>query len=462
MRNRKGYQIIQPITNEERFSNYYCYYLFWVAVGYYLWKKILSITGYRFHPTDFELLHYYLKNKNLGREALVQAIAEVEDICGLEPWELPGHSNIHSGDQVWYFFYRPNYKYRNSTRIKRTTNEGYWKRTGNPRKVMARDLETEIGEKRTLVFYKGRVSDDNKNKTGWIIHEYELTATLPNQTTFILCKLKKKYGKAEVPCIEEGQSSHDLPPNLGNYIANNAIPAEAASCFTDQSDPNELLAQLESFNYHDGLEYQSTELWDSYLVGDVPTNEGSNLTFNFGNHVAENAIPNDQLKPSDEAPIQQEVPQDQSSTNEQDNNFGNLVPADETSNQHKLVVENDGSTMPSAIQNPIAAESGQMDLSNLGGASTDELFAELDALPEVQGNSIGQGFDDWVSLADIGNYLNIPNGSDNQSCTNEEKNPTATNGGCSLPFAGMMESPYPINPSRKRLRTDCERFGWDK
>lgn len=55
---------------------------------------------------------------------------------------------------------------------------------------MARDLETEIGEKRTLVFYKGRVSDDNKNKTGWIIHEYELTATLPNQVcSFYTCCL---------------------------------------------------------------------------------------------------------------------------------------------------------------------------------------------------------------------------------------------------------------------------------
>ncbi|OMP00593.1 No apical meristem (NAM) protein [Corchorus olitorius] len=89
MRNKKEYQKQIITNNEERFGNYYCYYLFWVAVGYYLWKKMLTITGYRFHPTDFELLHFYLHNKNLGRDSLVQAIAEVEDICGLEPWELP-------------------------------------------------------------------------------------------------------------------------------------------------------------------------------------------------------------------------------------------------------------------------------------------------------------------------------------------------------------------------------------
>ncbi|XP_039007484.1 NAC domain-containing protein JA2-like isoform X2 [Hibiscus syriacus] len=292
MRNKKGYHIIRSIANEERFSNYYCYYLFWVAVGYYLWKKILSITGYRFHPTDFELLHFYLHNKNLGRDSLVQAIAEVEDICGLEPWQLPGHSNIHSGDQVWYFFYRPSFKYQNSSRINRTTSEGYWKPTGKPRKIMARDMETEIGKKRTLVFYKGRVSDHEKIKTGWIMHEYELTATdLPNQTTFVLCKLKRKFGKDEVSCIEECQSSHYLPPNLGNYIENNANEAKAARCLTDREDPNKMLEQVEVLDDHQGLEHQSMELWNSYLVSGCP-NTGS-LPFDFRNLDAEYAIPID-------------------------------------------------------------------------------------------------------------------------------------------------------------------------
>ncbi|XVF72916.1 hypothetical protein PTKIN_Ptkin12aG0159200 [Pterospermum kingtungense] len=466
MRNKKGYRIIQPITKEERLSNYYCYYLFWVAVGYYLWKKILSITGYRFHPTDFELLHFYLHNKNLGRDALVQAIAEVEDICGVEPWELPSHSNIHSGDQVWYFFYRPNYKYRNSTRIKRTTSEGYWKPTGNPRKIMARDMETEIGKKRTLVFYKGRVSGNNRNKTGWIMHEYELTATLPNQiqTTFVLCKLKKKYGEAEVPCIEEGQQpNHYLPPTLGNYIANNAIPAEAARCLTEWSVPNEILAKLklEVFNDHEMLEYQSTESWNSDILGDFPENEGSDLPFNSGNPVAENSIPNHQLL--GEAPIEPEVPpQDQSGTNEQDSKFGDLVSAAERSNQHNLVAEKDGFTVPSSSKNATAEHSLQMDLANIPGQSTDELFEELEALQEVnrfvnhvQGNGFCGLFDDF-SFDDIFQEQEMSNASHNQSSTNEEdQSLTVTNGDCSLSFEGMVEeSPFAINQSRKRPRTN--------
>lgn len=45
--------------------------------------------GFRFHPTDEELINHYLKNKIVGQESLVQFIPQV-DICKYEPWELPG------------------------------------------------------------------------------------------------------------------------------------------------------------------------------------------------------------------------------------------------------------------------------------------------------------------------------------------------------------------------------------
>lgn len=46
-----------------------------------------SIVGYRFHPTDEELVDHYLKLKRLGKD--VHVIAEV-DVCKWEPSELPG------------------------------------------------------------------------------------------------------------------------------------------------------------------------------------------------------------------------------------------------------------------------------------------------------------------------------------------------------------------------------------
>jgi hypothetical protein len=45
--------------------------------------------GFRFHPTDEELVAYYLKRKINGREIELEVIPEV-DLYKCEPWELPG------------------------------------------------------------------------------------------------------------------------------------------------------------------------------------------------------------------------------------------------------------------------------------------------------------------------------------------------------------------------------------
>ena len=45
--------------------------------------------GFRFSPTDEELISHYLKKKIQGSDRSAEVIAEVE-ICRYEPWDLPG------------------------------------------------------------------------------------------------------------------------------------------------------------------------------------------------------------------------------------------------------------------------------------------------------------------------------------------------------------------------------------
>lgn len=55
------------------------------------------------------------------------------------------------------------------------------------------------------------------------------------------------------------------------------------------SNPNEMLTQLEALTDHGELEHQSIKWWNSYAGGGFPNHDGSG---DFGTQVAENAIPN--------------------------------------------------------------------------------------------------------------------------------------------------------------------------
>lgn len=139
--------------------------------------------GFRFSPTDEELIQYYLKKKQQGSEEGVEVIPEV-DICRHEPWDLPAQSVIQS-DSEWFFFSARGRKYPNGSQSKRATVSGYWKATGKERSV--KSGSTLIGTKRTLVFHTGRAPKGQR--TEWIMHEY--TTNEKSEDAMVVCRLRK-------------------------------------------------------------------------------------------------------------------------------------------------------------------------------------------------------------------------------------------------------------------------------
>ncbi|CAH8333868.1 unnamed protein product [Eruca vesicaria subsp. sativa] len=86
--------------------------------------------GFRFHPTDEELLHYYLKKKISYHKFEMEVIREV-DLNKLEPWDLQERCKIGSTPQnEWYFFSHKDRKYPTGSRTNRATHAGFWKATG--------------------------------------------------------------------------------------------------------------------------------------------------------------------------------------------------------------------------------------------------------------------------------------------------------------------------------------------
>ncbi|CAK9165845.1 unnamed protein product, partial [Ilex paraguariensis] len=136
----------------------------------------LELPGFRFHPTEEELLEFYLKNMVFGKKWRSDIIGFL-NIYHHDPWDLPGLAKI--GEREWYFFVPRDRKHGSGGRPNRTTENGFWKATGSDRKILSlSDPKRMIGLKKTLVFYEGRAP--RGCKTDWVMNEYRLPDTCPS------------------------------------------------------------------------------------------------------------------------------------------------------------------------------------------------------------------------------------------------------------------------------------------
>ncbi|KAE8675669.1 Protein FEZ [Hibiscus syriacus] len=161
----------------------------------------VMLPGFRFHPTDEELVGFYLKKKIQEKPLPIELIKQV-DIYKYEPWDLPRLAA--SGDKEWYFYCPRDRKYRNSARPNRVTGAGFWKATGTDRPIYSSDGTRCIGLKKSLVFYRGRAAKGMK--TDWMMHEFRLPSmsdstspskklldkTFPANDAWAICRIFRK------------------------------------------------------------------------------------------------------------------------------------------------------------------------------------------------------------------------------------------------------------------------------
>ncbi|KAG9143908.1 hypothetical protein Leryth_016101 [Lithospermum erythrorhizon] len=153
----------------------------------------VSLPGFRFHPTDEELVGFYLKRKIEKRPIRIELIKQI-DIYKYDPWDLPRR------------------KYRNSIRPNRVTGSGFWKATGIDKPIYSKNGdECIIGLKKSLVYYRG--SAGKGSKTDWMMHEFRLPAD--HDIKNILRKHQTIY--------LIGCNNHDTTSRQTNYISFNTI-----------------------------------------------------------------------------------------------------------------------------------------------------------------------------------------------------------------------------------------------
>ncbi|EEE61337.1 hypothetical protein OsJ_15460 [Oryza sativa Japonica Group] len=156
--------------------------------------------GFRFYPSDEELVCHYLYKKVSNERASQGTLVEV-DLHAREPWELPDVAKLTASE--WYFFSFRDRKYATGSRTNRATKTGYWKATGKDREVRSPATRAVVGMRKTLVFYQGRAP--NGVKSGW--------------EDWVLCRVFQK---------SKGDGEQDNPTSAASPAATFAGSSQAA------------------------------------------------------------------------------------------------------------------------------------------------------------------------------------------------------------------------------------------
>ncbi|XP_047326023.1 transcription factor JUNGBRUNNEN 1-like [Impatiens glandulifera] len=230
----------------------------------------VPLPGFRFHPTDEELLGFYLRRKVDKIPTSIELIKHV-DIYKYDPWDLPtckdGGSNINVGEKEWYFYCKRGRKYKNSIRPNRVTASGFWKATGIDRPVYGATAgggrgghrrHCIIGLKKSLVFYRGAAGKGTK--TDWMMHEFRLpppsSSSAPVQVhdqeaeVWTLCRILKRnltYKKKKYSCMPHHDDDH-----TAKQLASKPCSSRSRSSSSLESDINSSQA-LNIINFRDPL-----------------------------------------------------------------------------------------------------------------------------------------------------------------------------------------------------------------
>ncbi|KAM3302358.1 NAC transcription factor 56 [Capsicum chacoense] len=225
--------------------------------------------GFRFHPTDEELVVHYLKKKIASVPLPVSIIAEV-DLYKFDPWELPAKATF--GEQEWYFFSPRDRKYPNGARPNRAATSGYWKATGTDKPVLTAGGTQKVGVKKALVFYGGK--PPKGVKSNWIMHEYRLAENKANNKPpgcdlankkslrlddWVLCRIYKK-SNTQRP-IDHERDDLNIDMMMGSSSINpSCIPNNSMSLPNLFGQPK--IPQLKSSNFGTALLENEPNLYD--------------------------------------------------------------------------------------------------------------------------------------------------------------------------------------------------------
>ncbi|KAF7149064.1 hypothetical protein RHSIM_Rhsim03G0070100 [Rhododendron simsii] len=206
--------------------------------------------GYRFYPTEEELVSFYLLKKIQGRrqEDINQVIPEL-NIYEFNPTDLP-RERCPADREQWFFFVPRQEREVRGGRPNRLTTSGFWKATGSPGYVYSSDNRI-IGAKRTMVFYKGRAPTGTK--TEWKMNEYRAVdeeSASPSPST--PPKLREEFSLCRVYIRSKCLRAFDRRPSSSSSSSSAAAVSGTSTATVNQAnDDHDIDHDWAATTYHD-------------------------------------------------------------------------------------------------------------------------------------------------------------------------------------------------------------------
>ncbi|XP_004230640.1 NAC domain-containing protein 104 [Solanum lycopersicum] len=123
--------------------------------------------GFRFYPTDEELVVHFLQRKAALLPCHPDVIPDL-NLYPYDPWDLDGKAMVEGNK--WYFYSR-----RTQSRI---TENGYWKSLGVDEPIFSTGHNNNnnniVGMKKYYAFYLGELPEGVK--TNWVMQEFSLNS----------------------------------------------------------------------------------------------------------------------------------------------------------------------------------------------------------------------------------------------------------------------------------------------
>ncbi|KAG8385006.1 hypothetical protein BUALT_Bualt04G0177300 [Buddleja alternifolia] len=141
--------------------------------------------GFRFYPTDEELMVHYLKRKVFSLPLPATVIPDL-DVFHSNPWDLPGDLK----EKRYFFCQRKRNTMSKCSSSSLSAECGYWKARGKDKQIIAPGSNLLIGIKKCFVFYKTKKS--GAVKTPWFMHEFCLVGSI--NTPYLTQKLMIQVG----------------------------------------------------------------------------------------------------------------------------------------------------------------------------------------------------------------------------------------------------------------------------